>query len=526
MYSPDTTKYLIHIHIEAEGVVEKPDVVGAVFGQTEGLLGEDLDLRDLQRSGRVGRIDVQIMSKHGKTTGELYIASSLDRAETAILAASLETIERVGPCVSVIKVQGIEDLRAIKRRQIVDRAKELLLEAFDDVGISTNDILAEVRESIRVEKVSSIGEERLPAGPNVMDSDAIIIVEGRADVLNLLKCGIKNTVAVEGTKVPQTVIDLSIKKNTTVFVDGDRGGDLILRELLQVAEIDFVAFSPRGRSVEDMSRKEIVKSLRNKIPADTLRAQITRDEPIADIIPELIQIHDAAAELGMVQAVSEPEVPEIIPAPLSEPVVPVPVVIPDAVPLVSVPIPVQKESAVPEKVTRSRKTVTPTESVVLQPKEVEVPLAAVAVITGESEQAALQQKEAGVAIEPVMVVSPQKEIEVSPVPAASAAKVKPAVPQPILVAEPRTVGEHADWMRQTGRARVLTAEGTIYGDYSLAEMRDILPKLKGNFAGVIIDEVVNQRFVDTAAEKGMKFVVAKNFDGIVRRPVSIRMVLL
>ncbi|HNL87406.1 MAG TPA: DNA primase, partial [Methanoregulaceae archaeon] len=67
MYSSDTTKYLIHLHLEAEGVVEKPDVVGAIFGQTEGLLGEDLDLRDLQRTGRVGRIDVQISSKKGET---------------------------------------------------------------------------------------------------------------------------------------------------------------------------------------------------------------------------------------------------------------------------------------------------------------------------------------------------------------------------------------------------------------------------------------------------------------------------
>lgn len=206
MYSPDTTKYLIHIHIETEGMVEKPDVVGAIFGQTEGLFGEDLDLRDLQRSGRVGRIDVQITSKHGKTSGELYIASSLDRAETAILAASLETIERVGPCLSMIKMQGIEDLRAIKRRQIVDRAKELLLESLDDVGISTNEILAEVRKSIRVvEKVSSVGEERLPAGPNVRDSDAcaIIIVEGRADVLNLLLCCVFSPRKKCGGYVPQ-----------------------------------------------------------------------------------------------------------------------------------------------------------------------------------------------------------------------------------------------------------------------------------------------------------------------------------
>ena len=452
MYSPDTTKYLIHIHIETEGVVEKPDVVGAIFGQTEGLLGEDLDLRDLQRSGRVGRIDVQITSKHGKTSGELYIASSLDRAETAILAASLETIERVGPCVSTIKVQGIEDLRAIKRRQIVDRAKELLLESFDEVGISTNEILAEVRESIRVEKVSSIGEERLPAGPNVLDSDAIIIVEGRADVLNLLKCGIKNTVAVEGTKVPQIVADLSVKKNATVFVDGDRGGDLILRELLQVADIDYVAFSPRGRSVEDMSRKEIVKSLRNKVPADVLRAQIMRDGEIADLVMELNSTEPQA------DPKMHAEVPEIRPEPVYEP-----------------------------------------EPHIFEIPETEVPLETVATITGLVERT---------------------EAEAPP------AAAPETVQQPVLVAEPRTVAEHADWMRQTGRARVLTGEGAIYGDYSIAEMRDMLPKLKGDFAGIIIDEPVNQKFVDIAAEKGMKFIVAKNFEGIVRRPVSLRMIPL
>ncbi len=495
MYSPDTTKYLIHIHIETEGVVEKPDVVGAIFGQTEGLLGEDLDLRDLQRSGRVGRIDVQITSKHGKTSGELYIASSLDRAETAILAASLETIERVGPCVSMIKVQGIEDLRAIKRRQIVDRAKELLLESFDVVGISINEILAEVRESIRVEKVSSVGEERLPAGPNVLDSDAIIIVEGRADVLNLLKCGIKNTVAVEGTKVPQIVADLSIKKNATVFVDGDRGGDLILRELLQVADIDYVAFSPRGRSVEDMSRKEIVKSLRNKVPADVLRAQIMRDGEIAELVQELNH-PDAAAETVTVE--TDVAIPGLVP--LDEPAVPAPAVVPEVVPE-PVPEPVQIPTPAPVKVTRTRKSaeIPVPEPEVSAVKEAEVPLAAVATITG--------------LVERTEAVTPQT---------AEAAETQ----QPVLVAEPRTISEHADWMRQTGRARVLTGEGTIYGDYSLSEIRDILPKLKGDLAGIIIDETVNQRFVDVSAEKGMKFIVAKSFEGIVRRPVSIRMIPL
>ena len=248
MYSPDTTRYLIHISLSAEGVVEKPDVVGAIFGQTEGLLGEDLDLRDLQRTGRVGRIDVQIASKKGETTGEILISTSLDRAETAILAASLETIDRVGPCVAHVSVKMIEDIRVSKRKKIVERAKEILIERFDDGTIDSDELLDDVRQTLRIEKVGTIGDEKLPAGPNVLESDAIIIVEGRADVINLLRYGIKNAVAVEGTNIPRSVIDLTEKKTTTAFFDGDRGGELILRELLQVADIDYVAFSPRERA--------------------------------------------------------------------------------------------------------------------------------------------------------------------------------------------------------------------------------------------------------------------------------------
>ena len=408
MYLSDTTKYLIHINIEAEGVVEKTDVVGAIFGQTEGLLGEDMDLRDLQRSGRVGRIDVTLTSKHGKTAGDLYIASSLDRAETAILAAALETIERIGPCVSRISVEGIEDLRAIKRRKIVDRAKELLMESFDEVGLSTNEILAEVREATRVVKITAIGDERLPAGPTVLESDAIIILEGRADVLNLLRCGIKNTVAVEGTKVPEIVAELSRKKNTTVFVDGDRGGDLILKELLQVADVDFVAFSPRGRSVEDMTRKEIIKSLRNKVPADVVRAQVAKNEPLSDLVFEITAPEDE----GDPAAQSEPVIPEAV-------------------------------------------------------------------------------------------------------------EEKPEPKEPIS-----SVEGHAEYMKGTGRARVLNSDAVILGDYTIKELEDILPRLDDDAAGIIVDSSVGQKFVDAAYKKGIKYIAAREFTGIVHRPAGIRLIPL
>jgi DNA primase len=259
----DTAKYLIHADITTSGVVERSDVVGAIFGQTEGLLGDDLDLRDLQQSSKVGRIDVEVESREGQSFGRVTIASSLDRVETAVLAASLETITRVGPCRSRVQVARIEDVRAAKRREVVDRAKELLGSAFDDSVMSSEDILSEVRESVRVEDVTDY--HGLPAGPRVADSDAVIVVEGRADVLTLLGYGIKNAVAVEGTDVPDAVADLSQDRTVTAFLDGDRGGDLILRELAQVADVDYVARAPSGSSVEDLDREAVTDALRKKV---------------------------------------------------------------------------------------------------------------------------------------------------------------------------------------------------------------------------------------------------------------------
>ena len=276
---PSTTKYLIQARLATDGIVEKPDIVGAIFGQTEGLLGDELDLRDLQKSGRIGRIEVEVASTKGKSEGTVYVPSSLDQVETAILASALETIDRVGPCKARINIEKIEDVRISKRNKIIERAKQLLNELMKASKVSGVDLADSVRQSVQIEEVVHYGKERLPAGPNIQDSDAIIVLEGRSDVLNLLKYGIKNVIAVEGTNVPQSIIDLAREKVVTAFVDGDRGGELILRELLQVAEVDFIARAPAGQEVEELTQKQIVKCLRNKVPADQFAEMLNIASP-------------------------------------------------------------------------------------------------------------------------------------------------------------------------------------------------------------------------------------------------------
>ncbi len=263
-----TVKYVAKFNLNVNGVVEKPDVVGAIFGQLEGFLGRELDLRELQRTGRIGRIDVFLQSKGGKTKGTIVIPSSLGKTETAIIAAAVEMVDKIGPCLAQIKLEEIVDVRQEKKNLIKKRAIEILEQWEKKEKVKIENLLQEIEDSIRTREIISYGPEKLPAGPDIENSNEIIVVEGRADVINLLKHGIRNTVAVEGTSIPKTVQEITKRKRTTAFLDGDRGGELILKELLQVASVDYVAFAPPGKMVEELSEKEIISCLKNRIPID------------------------------------------------------------------------------------------------------------------------------------------------------------------------------------------------------------------------------------------------------------------
>jgi len=261
--SPISIKYIIHAKFEADGAIEKPDMIGAIFGQTEGLLGEELEMRELQKSGKIGRIEVNIEYGNSKTKGEIEIPSAIDKAETALLAAALETIERVGPSNTKITIEDIEDVRGSKREYILERAKKLM-EGLGNSGKEVNEMTDEIKTSKKISRIQSYGTENLPCGD--ISGEELIIVEGRADVINLLKNDIKNAIAMDGAKLPETLINLTKEKSKTIlFVDGDRGGNLIIKNVIKNAKIDFIAMAPEGKEVEELTGKEILQALRKKI---------------------------------------------------------------------------------------------------------------------------------------------------------------------------------------------------------------------------------------------------------------------
>ncbi len=269
--SPVSTKYVIDAEIQIEGMVERPDVIGAIFGQTEGFLGQDLELRELQRSGKVGRIEVNIDTNNGKSSGHIIIPCSLDKAETAIIAASMETIERIGPCNSKVHILKIEDIRVSKRDFVIARAKELLIILQASIFPDAQEITLEVSNAVRMAEITEWGRDRFPAGPAIEESEEIIVVEGRADVINLLKNGFKNVIGMNGTNIPDSIKELCRSKTVTAFVDGDRGGDMILKSLMDSTEIDFITKAPPGKEVEELAKKEIHIALRARVAAEQFK---------------------------------------------------------------------------------------------------------------------------------------------------------------------------------------------------------------------------------------------------------------
>jgi DNA primase len=268
----DIVKYMIEARFEISGLAEKPDIIGAVFGQTEGLLGGGLDLRELQKNGKIGRIEIEAASQGNKTYGKLFLPSSLGRVETCILGATIESVDRVGPFETEFKVNKIEDTRNEKRRKIVTRAKDLLKTLLTTEMPDSKEISELVENDVKSSVVTTYGQENLPSGPDIAESGEIILVEGRADVINLLKNDITNCIAVGGAtgKIPNTIVELSKSKETTLFLDGDRGGDMILRGLLNVCDIDYVVRAPDGKEVEELTRKDIIKAIRARVPIDQI----------------------------------------------------------------------------------------------------------------------------------------------------------------------------------------------------------------------------------------------------------------
>lgn len=510
MQNTDTTKYIIHSKINADGVIERPDIVGAIFGQTEGLLGADLDLRDLQKTGRIGRIEVMVTAKGGKTKGNIFVPSSLDKVETSILAASLETIDRVGPCSAKIEVFQVEDVRAVKRKKIIERAKLIFTKMFDETVPESQELADEVRQSVRVDELTYYGKSRIPCGPNVLNSDAIIILEGRADILNLLRYGIKNTICVGGTNIPPEVAELTKKKTVTAFTDGDRGGELIIRELLQVADIDYVARAPDGKCVEDLVQKEVIRALRRKVPVEQIIEKYG------------IQEREGEESACRVERSSKRKIrtPEIAPRITEK--------------KLHKRIKVHRISSKPdlygeelqEEETKGTESVKAFEKI---PEKTAEKVSEIIPTTAEKVKTrpiAAKPQISARAVPAAVRVPRERPAERVPtavkVPGGEAVRVSPAPVKTVPVSPEATrFRPHVEALKGTLTARILDSQDKVIEEIAVRDLASRLKTYKENIQSVVFDGVITQRLVDIASSNAIKNLIGVKIGNIAKVPADM-----
>jgi DNA primase len=289
--STGIVKYHVKLKFEVDGLVEKADIIGAIFGQTEGLLGPEMNLNELQKVSKVGRIEVNVDTKSNTAKGDALIPMSTDISTAALIAAAIESIDKVGPFQARFGLVGIDDIRAIKKKLIVDRAKKIVQEWATKTISEGEEMLKDVYDASKPGKLTAFGKAQLACGTGVFDSDWIILVEGRADVINLLRAGFDNAIAIEGAKIDETVTKLTEGKRVIAFLDGDRAGDLILKELQGLVKIDRILRAPTGREVEECTPLEIAEILKETTPYVASGVQHAQSLQQAQPHSETKQIH-------------------------------------------------------------------------------------------------------------------------------------------------------------------------------------------------------------------------------------------
>jgi len=298
-------KYHVKLSFDVDGLVEKADIIGAIFGQTEGLLGPEMNLNELQKVSKVGRIEVNTTATTNQTKGDALIPMSTDINTAALIAAAIESIDKVGPFQAKFKLDAIDDVRSAKKKEIVDRARDIVQKWSTKTISEGEEMLKDVSDVSSSGKLTTFGKEKLACGSGVFDSPWIILVEGRADVINLLRAGYDNSLAIEGARIDESIKSLCESKSKVVaFLDGDRAGGFILKELKSLVRVDVVHRAPEGVEVEELTPMQIVEILQEtaedmKKETSKPRLQDPKDEPIANvakkIFPELNESLEAVA---------------------------------------------------------------------------------------------------------------------------------------------------------------------------------------------------------------------------------------
>jgi DNA primase len=87
-----------------------------------------------------------------------------------------------------------------------------------------------------------------------------------------------------------------------------------------------------------------------------------------------------------------------------------------------------------------------------------------------------------------------------------------------------TIREHIAEVEGKRSARFLSPEFEIILETGIDELEDVIRSVNGDANGLVIDRLVDQHILDICTEKGIEYIVAPDFQGIIKKPVAIRLI--
>jgi DNA primase len=260
-------KYNLKFLFTVEGKVDESDIIGALLTLSAAYYPA-YGIVKLQNQSKLGKVKISkkdvVRDKQDRTEGSLQIPLNLDRADTSIFVSVIENITRIKLFGSKINLHDVEDLERGNSAKFLTRAIEVYNGFFDNEGsVSADDIRKTLLEMTSAKKAVTCGKHTI--GATFTESEQVIVVEGRADVLALSECGISNTFALNGWEFDEdTIIEFLGSKTITLFRDGDEGGREIEKKLAGCVPITYVVQTPHKVSVEDLSKTEIINYLKTR----------------------------------------------------------------------------------------------------------------------------------------------------------------------------------------------------------------------------------------------------------------------
>jgi DNA primase len=240
------------------GIVNRNDILGTLYKKTN-TLGSEYGLSSLNQRKKLGLISINLFNdtKSNETTGQIKVPMKADEKTACLICAIIQTIDKVGSYKAIFRFRDFQQESTNLVVKIVKRAKNIYQTKLLKYKQGISEIIQSLFSNLMKIQIKEI-HPGIWIGPKYIESQEIYLLEGRADIVNLSKSGIYNTISVNGLDTPKQIQNYILNKTLTCMFDKDRGGETILYNLSSKYKIDFYIDLPDNSKVQELAKSQVL----------------------------------------------------------------------------------------------------------------------------------------------------------------------------------------------------------------------------------------------------------------------------